>query len=95
MCVIFVHNTWAKILLLMGCVKEILRDSSPRLTRPYSEPVQSNLSTRAPFLRHISILFSYQRLHHQNSDDEIFLPSRVLLPFFPRAFISLICVEEG
>jgi hypothetical protein len=74
-------------------MKGILRDNSPLLTRPYSEAVQSNLSTHAPFLRHISILFSYPRLHLQNSVDETFLPSRVLLPSFPRVFIFLICVE--
>ena len=93
-CVIFVHNTWAKIVLLMSCTKEILRDTSPLLTRPYSEAVQSNLSTHAPFFRHMSILFSYPPLHRQNSDDETFLLSRVLLPFFPHAFIFLICVER-
>ena len=76
-------------------MKEILRDSSPLLARTYSEAVQSNLSTHAPFLRHISVLFSYPCLHRQNSDDETFPPSRVLLPFFPRVFIFVICVEEG
>jgi hypothetical protein len=76
-------------------MKEILRDSFPLLTRPYSEAIQSNLSTHAPFLRHILILISYPPLRRQNCDDETFLLPRVLIPFFPCAFILLICVEEG
>ena len=71
---IFLHNNWAKILLLMSWIIEILKDNSPLFTRSYYEAVQSSLSNHAPFLRSISILFAYPRLHCQNNDDVTFSP---------------------